>query len=459
VTLRQLGAGISDGCVMCKWLCWIAIALLAVIVLACGGQPAGSTIESLATDVLRASAGGEWANVLPGSPQPVNNGDSVSTSLQGEGLLKLPCAWLRVFRDAQLQFQQISVDGANLAGAKGAALVETRCASFRVSNDSVPPEARVETRGTIFLVALDRAKRIVLLWTLDGTASLTNVQGDGTMGVTMSVLTGQWSIVRGRNAPEPARPVTEMGPILDEMNLWDVYEKVIQILPSPRAATRTPTATPSRTRTPSPTPTPPTFTPTPTPTLPTFTPTPTPTPTATRWTPPIVTGSPTPTFTPTPTCPGSPVIPTFTASPSVILVGGTSTLSWSGVRNASQVTINQGIGAVSTSGQRIVNPKVTTTYTLTAIGCGGTRISQITVWVVPPGSVSGRVHDYRHDPYYTKRTLKFQNSRSSASPVRRHTDPDDSAPSQMPLQTPRRFHSRCRSSLGLSQTATAVQSD
>jgi hypothetical protein len=554
-----------------KWLSRIVLALLAGILLACDGQPAGSTIQTQAVDVLRATAGGAWTSVPLGSSQPLNNGDSVSTSLQGEGLLKLPCAWLRVFRDTQLQFQQISVDGANLAGAKGAALVETRCVSFIVSNDSVPPEARIETHGTIFLAAFDRARHIVLLWTLDGTASLTNVQGDGTMGVTVSVSAGRWSVVRGRNSPEASRPVTEMDGILNEMNLWDVYEKVLQYVPSPRVATRTPTATPSRFISPSPTPT---RSPT---ALPTHTPTPTPTqspppkvcqsgvlfcedfegPLPSGWrleqgwqvvmergnhilggnghgwatltgfewadyrvrfrlqvprgtihlnyrlreTPgrldryfigfneegvslvrqegsvfteltlvkayhrpgswhlveivgwggrivvyvngqveldytdmhPLQRGGiafetldnsealiddievmpsgpmPVPTPTPTPTCPGPPMIPSFAASPPTIPLGGSSTLVWDPVQNADQVVIEPGIGRVPISDKRVVAPRVTTTYTLTATGCGGTRTRQTTIVVVQPGSVSGRVRDYRHDPYYSPRWIAKAN--------------------------------------------------
>jgi hypothetical protein len=71
-----------------KWLSRIVLALLAGILLACDGQPAGSTIQTQAVDVLRATAGGAWTSVPLGSSQPLNNGDSVSTSLQGEGLLK-----------------------------------------------------------------------------------------------------------------------------------------------------------------------------------------------------------------------------------------------------------------------------------------------------------------------------------------------------------------------------------
>jgi hypothetical protein len=295
-------------------------------------------------------------------PQPLSDGDSVSTSLQGEGLLKLPCASLRVFRDTQLQLQQISIDGANLAGAKGAALVDTSCTSLRVNNDAAPPEAMVQTRGTIFLIAFDATRHITLLWVLEQSATLQNLRSDGTSDATVIVAAGQWSIVRSRNAPEPVRAEAEMGAILDEMNLRDVYDKVAQILgrqkvaaPAKASPTPPPTATP-----------PPTFTP-----------------------PPTIPGlTPLPTFTPPAGCPGPATIPFFMVWPGTIFQGEPTTLSWGTVENADYVVIDQGIGVVATPSQRIVTPTTTTTYTMTAIGCGGIWTKQVTVTVKPRGTIT-----------------------------------------------------------------------
>lgn len=82
--------------------------------------------------------------------------------------------------------------------------------------------------------------------------------------------------------------------------------------------------------------------------------------------------------------PALPVI-TFTASPTSILSGQSSTLSWT-TSNASSVSINQGIGTVALNGSRAVSPSVTTTYTLTATGSGGTVTATATVTVTtgPP---------------------------------------------------------------------------
>ncbi|MCJ7667576.1 MAG: hypothetical protein MUP04_04720, partial [Anaerolineae bacterium] len=144
----------------------------------------------------------------------------------------------------------------------------------------------------------------------------------------------------------------------------------------PSFGTPTPTTAPTATST-SPaaatsTPVPPTATPVP----PTATTVP---PTATT-VPPTATPVP-PTATPTP--PGPPVIEFFTASPDTITAGESTTLSWGLVSNATGVVIDQGIGGVGTPGSTVVSPGSTTTYTMTAIGLGGTDTASVTVTVNP----------------------------------------------------------------------------
>lgn len=77
------------------------------------------------------------------------------------------------------------------------------------------------------------------------------------------------------------------------------------------------------------------------------------------------------------------VINSFTAEPSTIVRGESSTLRWN-VSNASEVTIDNGIGRVSTTGTRQVSPTANTTYRLTAKGPGGDAISAVTVAVTTP---------------------------------------------------------------------------
>ena len=76
------------------------------------------------------------------------------------------------------------------------------------------------------------------------------------------------------------------------------------------------------------------------------------------------------------------VISLFSASPTVVNEGDSSTLTWS-VQNATGVTIDNGIGAVSSSGSMQVKALQTTTYTLTATG-STMATATTTVSVTPP---------------------------------------------------------------------------
>ncbi len=85
-------------------------------------------------------------------------------------------------------------------------------------------------------------------------------------------------------------------------------------------------------------------------------------------------------------CPGAPVIASIDASPATITAGQSTTLSWGKVDNATSAVIDQGIGGVATPGNVSVKPDKTTTYTLTATGCGGTVTKQVTI-TVNPGNI------------------------------------------------------------------------
>ena len=81
----------------------------------------------------------------------------------------------------------------------------------------------------------------------------------------------------------------------------------------------------------------------------------------------------------------APVINSFTAEPSTIEPGQSSTLSWS-ISGATDMTIDQGVGAVQSTGMRQVFPRTSTSYTLTARGPGGMDSRSVTVEVstAPP---------------------------------------------------------------------------
>ncbi len=88
---------------------------------------------------------------------------------------------------------------------------------------------------------------------------------------------------------------------------------------------------------------------------------------------------------PPPPPPATAPTASFSANPTSIEKGQSSTLSWT-TTNATNVSIDQGIGDVSTSGSRSVSPSASTTYTLTAKGPGGTKeeTARITVTSPPP---------------------------------------------------------------------------
>lgn len=82
----------------------------------------------------------------------------------------------------------------------------------------------------------------------------------------------------------------------------------------------------------------------------------------------------------------APVIASFTATPSAITTGQSSTLAWS-VSGATGLSLDQGIGAV-TGTSRVVSPVATTTYTLTAVntsaGATASATATATVTVSAP---------------------------------------------------------------------------
>ncbi|NDB62112.1 hypothetical protein EB001_27295, partial [bacterium] len=88
----------------------------------------------------------------------------------------------------------------------------------------------------------------------------------------------------------------------------------------------------------------------------------------------------------------------FTASPTSINSGSSSTLSWN-ISNATSVSISPGVGSVATNGSTTVSPTSTTTYTLSASGSGGSLSSNQTVTVVPPPTVNGSFTYYGQTSY------------------------------------------------------------
>jgi hypothetical protein len=78
---------------------------------------------------------------------------------------------------------------------------------------------------------------------------------------------------------------------------------------------------------------------------------------------------------------------TLTANPTSIQVGTNTQLSWT-TTNANSITVDQGVGSLTPvlGGTKVITPTVTTTYTGTVVGAGGTSncTATVTVTTVPP---------------------------------------------------------------------------
>ncbi len=81
----------------------------------------------------------------------------------------------------------------------------------------------------------------------------------------------------------------------------------------------------------------------------------------------------------TPTTPPAPTI-SLTASPAAIEIGQSSTLSWR-TTNATEVTIDGGIGTVEATGSRTVKPSSSISYRAKASGPGGVADAEVRITV------------------------------------------------------------------------------
>jgi hypothetical protein len=89
--------------------------------------------------------------------------------------------------------------------------------------------------------------------------------------------------------------------------------------------------------------------------------------------------------------PAAPTVAQFTAEPTSIQRGQTSTLRWEVTGSATSISISQGIGTAPSTGNSRVSPSDSTTYTLTATGPGGSTTASATVNVsAPPPPIPGR---------------------------------------------------------------------
>jgi peptidoglycan-associated lipoprotein len=85
--------------------------------------------------------------------------------------------------------------------------------------------------------------------------------------------------------------------------------------------------------------------------------------------------------------PVAPTVASFTAEPTSIQRGQSSTLRWEVTGNVTGVSIDQGVATVQNTGNRRVSPSDSTTYVLTATGPGGSTTASATVNVSAPPPV------------------------------------------------------------------------
>jgi hypothetical protein len=112
-----------------------------------------------------------------------------------------------------------------------------------------------------------------------------------------------------------------------------------------------------------------------------------------------------------------PVSVSISSVPASIITGGIAQLTWVTSGDASSASIDQGVGAVLLSSSRNVSPNVTTTYTLSASGLGGsdTDSATVTVYQIPTLSASApTVIDY-NGTFTTSVTTEYANNAVSAS--------------------------------------------
>jgi hypothetical protein len=102
-----------------------------------------------------------------------------------------------------------------------------------------------------------------------------------------------------------------------------------------------------------------------------------------------------PTPTPAPK-PQAPAITSFSVDPRNIERGQSATLSWSAA-NASDLSIDQNIGAVQANGTRKVSPASSVTYTISARGPGGNTERSVTLEVMQPAAAPPPINCHAAD--------------------------------------------------------------
>ncbi|AOO11982.1 hypothetical protein Np200711_036 [Cyanophage S-RIM44] len=119
-----------------------------------------------------------------------------------------------------------------------------------------------------------------------------------------------------------------------------------------------------------------------------------------------------------------PVNVSISSVPASIITGGIAQLTWVTSGDASSASIDQGVGAVLLSSSRNVSPSVTTTYTLSASGLGGSDTDSATVTVFQRPTLSQSVPtviEY-NGSFTANTTTEYANNNVSASYIFNYLD-------------------------------------
>jgi hypothetical protein len=92
-----------------------------------------------------------------------------------------------------------------------------------------------------------------------------------------------------------------------------------------------------------------------------------------------------------------PLIDTFSVEPGIVESGSPAVLVWS-VRDATSISIDQGVGSVALRGRRELRPQSTQTITLIAVGPGGKETKSVSLKVVPPPPAKPVIESFSAEP-------------------------------------------------------------
>ncbi len=133
---------------------------------------------------------------------------------------------------------------------------------------------------------------------------------------------------------------------------------------------------------------------------------------------------------------GTPPVPscTFSASPTSVVLGASSTLTWTS-SNTTSASITPGVGSVPVSGSTSITPSTSTTYQLAVTGPGGSVSCNTSVAVTLPPPVN-RAPIAVNDAYSITLPKKSPPSQATLAVLLNDSDPDGDTLTIQSVSTP-----------------------